>query len=131
MKKLLYLFLAIALFTSCSQDNTPADPIVGVWKIDRTIVDGQLFKDFNELPCTKFSTWEFLPNSDYKTESYSGLSDNECIMFSDQSTWSKQNNQYILNGVVKEIVFLDENTMLWIFEPDPEKDTYIQFARSD
>ncbi len=128
MKKLTILLVFLFLF-ACSKDNQqPIDPIVGVWKMTFVIVDGEIFKDYINVPCYNQSTWAFAENFDYNAISYSGDSGN-CIMNSAQALWSKNAGQYEINNVPKEIVFPDKNTMYWMYEPDPDKDTYWQFER--
>jgi len=81
MKKLIYLFIAIASLTSCTPDEV-LDPIVGKWQLDSQTVNG--IEQTTE--CERNTTLEFFKNGTIAEESFyiDGL---DCLSDTDTSTW--------------------------------------------
>ena len=81
MKKFIYLFIAIALLTSCTPDEV-LDPIVGKWQLDSQTVNG--IEQTTE--CERNTTLEFFENGTIAEESFyiDGL---DCLSDTDTSTW--------------------------------------------
>ncbi len=81
MKKLIYLFIAIASLTSCTPDEV-LDPIVGKWQLDSQTVNG--IEQTTE--CERNTTLEFFENGTTAEESFyiDGL---DCLSDTDTSTW--------------------------------------------
>ena len=81
MKKLIYLFIAIASLTSCTPDEV-LDPIVGKWQLDSQTVNG--IEQTTE--CERNTTLEFFENGTIAEESFyiDGL---DCLSDTDTSTW--------------------------------------------
>ena len=139
MKNLKFIlgFLVFAGLTSCSSDddaNAPAevDRIVGKWKIQELLVDGEvvLLTD-----CEKQTTVEFKTNGDIiSSDFYDDFETEECIEETSTEKWENRgNNIYrITDGATSEdvnIVFSNNNNTFKVSQEDEEGSYSTTFVR--
>lgn len=109
MKKFLILFLAISIFTACSDDDdaTKEGSIVGTW----TLVAATNVPGFTVNDCTGQSTITFNADNSASSTFYSNVEGN-CVSNNDTGNWSNSSgSQYTiaipgfgdLNGTVNFI----------------------------
>ncbi|MDR5590758.1 lipocalin family protein [Christiangramia sp. SM2212] len=93
MKKFLILFMSIALFTACSDDDSNSDGnIVGTW----LLVEANNIPGYTVNDCTGQSTITFNSDNTASSTFYSNV-EGECVSNDDTGNWSNSTaNQYTI-----------------------------------
>lgn len=133
MKKLLILFLSLAVFTACDKDdddtdNTGTDPIVGTW----VLMDVQPDL-FDPQGCDDSSTITFNENGTGNGIFF--LESNECEPSTSSVEWTKTDNVYTIEiplplvGNQPGTVDFQNNNSRFVFSPQGIPGTSLTFDR--
>ncbi|PTX42424.1 lipocalin-like protein [Christiangramia gaetbulicola] len=132
MKKFLILFLAMSLFTACSDDDDSGAEgnIVGTW----TLVAATNVPGFTIDDCTGRSTITFNADNTASSTFYATVED-QCVSSNDSGTWSNSSgSQYTIkipgfdDPVAGTVNFSNENR--FTFTPNDLPTSSLTFARN-
>lgn len=132
VKLLAFLFLTLSL-SSCSKDDdggTNANTIVGLWKIDSIVFDGEIEELDN---CESQNTLEFSNDGTYTSTGYDDFNpQNQCEVYEVlEGTWEfVSGNDYKITGEGEttniEIIFSDNNNKF--SSTDVETDEGVEYT---
>ncbi len=132
MKKLLFLFVSICIFTSCSDDDDASveGNILGTW----LLVEANNVPGFTVNSCTGQSTITFNADNSASSTFYSEV-DGNCVSDTDSGSWSKTSDTgYIIevpgfsDPIAGTVIFNSDSR--FTFTPDGFPTTNFVFAKN-
>lgn len=110
IKNYLIIILILFQFTSCSEEETITDPIIGEWKLISMQIENNVFSQQNE--CTSKSSRIYYDNGNALEKSYSNSINIPCYLTERQYTWRNTgNNTYLFGTQEIKSEFSDNNTI--------------------
>ncbi|MDO6674801.1 lipocalin family protein [Tenacibaculum sp. 1B UA] len=99
-------------FTSCSDDDTPQDTLIGKWQILKDVASNGEVDELTE--CEKKAVLEFKSDNTFKDVSYEENMNNECVSYTEEGKWKEKGDNILevtREGEIEEVkyYFVDGN----------------------